>query len=362
MSFPRLPAVGNLLLAARTNIAGSTESVTLGVHRGGSAGEDQRLRVLGEHLRHRHVVGDDLGVDPGLADAAGDNLGVLRPEVDDEDAIEIVLDSAAIAPSLVGRSSSLLARATPNTSHRLPLDETSIATSLRIAYRSGPEIGIQIGITVRHVGRIALMLLGAGLLGGTVFVVIQGTHHPSSTYSILIALTTALAGPLGISCWGLAWSLGRTPHARELRTEAQAKARAAAALEDAESAEKVRQELQAYVAIRARKLEIDRRRAEAVQAARSVVDKYNELNEAERTLGLDATTVSEDTKNILDKLVGPPKRVNPFEHIFLPFGLGELFAKVYELGTEQWERRRLRKLAEKAPTALKDRESQEPPT
>ena len=33
----------------------------------------------------RHRVRDDLAVDAGLADAPGDQLGVLRPEVDDED-------------------------------------------------------------------------------------------------------------------------------------------------------------------------------------------------------------------------------------------------------------------------------------
>ncbi len=42
-------------------------------------------RVLGEDLRRRHGVGDDLAVDARLADAPGDELGVLGAEVDDQD-------------------------------------------------------------------------------------------------------------------------------------------------------------------------------------------------------------------------------------------------------------------------------------
>ena len=40
---------------------------------------------LAQHLRDRHRVRHDLGVDPGLAHPAGDQLGVLGAEVDDED-------------------------------------------------------------------------------------------------------------------------------------------------------------------------------------------------------------------------------------------------------------------------------------
>ena len=57
----------------------------VGVDRGRAAGEDHRGRVLREHLGHRHGRRDDLAVDVRLAHAAGDELGVLRTEVDDED-------------------------------------------------------------------------------------------------------------------------------------------------------------------------------------------------------------------------------------------------------------------------------------
>ncbi len=59
----------------------------LGVDRRRAAGQDDRLRLPRQHLGHRHRVRHDLGVDPGLAHPAGDQLGVLRPEVDHQDQI-----------------------------------------------------------------------------------------------------------------------------------------------------------------------------------------------------------------------------------------------------------------------------------
>ena len=60
----------------------------VGVDRRGAAGQDDRLRLLGQHLRHRHRGGDDLGVDVALAYPAGDQLRVLRAEIDDEDGVK----------------------------------------------------------------------------------------------------------------------------------------------------------------------------------------------------------------------------------------------------------------------------------
>ncbi len=56
----------------------------VGIDRGRAAGEDDGHRSLGQHLDHGHRVGDDLAEHPGLAHAASDELGVLRPEVDDQ--------------------------------------------------------------------------------------------------------------------------------------------------------------------------------------------------------------------------------------------------------------------------------------
>ena len=62
---------------------------TLLVHGGRAAGQDDGGGLLGEHVRHAHGVGDDLGVDVGLTHAARDQLGILRAEVDDEDGMHV---------------------------------------------------------------------------------------------------------------------------------------------------------------------------------------------------------------------------------------------------------------------------------
>ena len=55
------------------------------VDAGRAAGQDDRGRVLGQHLGDRHRVRHDLGVDLRLAHPAGDQLGVLGSEVHHED-------------------------------------------------------------------------------------------------------------------------------------------------------------------------------------------------------------------------------------------------------------------------------------
>ena len=59
--------------------------------------EDDPLRPPGEHLVQGHRARNDLRVHVRLAHAPGDQLRVLRPEVDDEDGVE--LGSFHVAPS-----------------------------------------------------------------------------------------------------------------------------------------------------------------------------------------------------------------------------------------------------------------------
>ena len=59
------------------------------VHRLRPAGQDDRLGPPGGDLGHRGGVRHDLGVDPRLAYAAGDQLGVLGAEVDHHDQVVV---------------------------------------------------------------------------------------------------------------------------------------------------------------------------------------------------------------------------------------------------------------------------------
>jgi len=55
------------------------------VHAGRAAGEDHRGGLRARWSRTEVFRGNDLRVDLGFPYPAGDELGVLRPEVDDED-------------------------------------------------------------------------------------------------------------------------------------------------------------------------------------------------------------------------------------------------------------------------------------
>ena len=58
---------------------------TFDMNGGGATGEDDAGRILGRDLRCRDVMPDNLGEYVRFAHAAGDQLRVLRTEVDDED-------------------------------------------------------------------------------------------------------------------------------------------------------------------------------------------------------------------------------------------------------------------------------------
>ena len=91
----------------------------VGVDRGGATGEDDGRRLLVQHGGGIHGVGHDLGVDTGLAHAAGDELGVLGAEVHHEDGADGAGRSLAgrhrnrIAGAATGRLPPCLPATTP---------------------------------------------------------------------------------------------------------------------------------------------------------------------------------------------------------------------------------------------------------
>ena len=78
-----------------------------GIDRLGPAREDDALGLAGPDLLDADARGDDFGVDVGLADPAGDEPGVLGPEVDDEDGIghRVRLNGPCRRPGTAGRTS-----------------------------------------------------------------------------------------------------------------------------------------------------------------------------------------------------------------------------------------------------------------
>jgi len=68
---------------------------TVDVYRRGTAREDDRLGPARQHLGDRHGTRHDLAVDVRLAYASGDQLRVLRAEIDDENQIVLIVAHAA---------------------------------------------------------------------------------------------------------------------------------------------------------------------------------------------------------------------------------------------------------------------------
>ena len=76
------------------------------VDRGRTSGKDDRGWFLGEHLADWHVVRDDFGVNVHLTHPAGNELGVLRPEVDHQnDVVELFHEAESMAQSPLSRHS-----------------------------------------------------------------------------------------------------------------------------------------------------------------------------------------------------------------------------------------------------------------
>ena len=55
-----------------------------GIDAGGTATEDDPAGTEGQDLAHRDGVGDDLRIDMGLANATGDDLGVLGAKIENQ--------------------------------------------------------------------------------------------------------------------------------------------------------------------------------------------------------------------------------------------------------------------------------------
>lgn len=210
---------------------------------------------------------------------------------------------------------------------------------------------------MKRAGAIFCIILGFCLIGVTVYAIIKGLNHPTTNSTIAIALFSSIGVPIALAAIGAGIRWSQNPNSATLRTEAQAKRRAAAALEDAETAEKIKLELDAYIALRARRLEIDRRRRELVSASEVLSESYRELNKAEAQLGVEATRLDPEVVNILDSFVEPSgQTIVPDLHIYgIP--VGRIVQYFYNELDDSLEKRKLRRLARLAPEALKDETS-----
>jgi hypothetical protein len=216
----------------------------------------------------------------------------------------------------------------------------------------------------RKLSAALLAAVGLIIIGLTVWFVVVGIKHPTAGRSIAIALFSALGAPLGLACVGTAYRQFRGPNSIELRAEADAKRRAAAALEDAETAEQIKAELEAYVTVRAWELEIKRKRLELAATADQLVTMLQDLNADEDLLGEAKTKLSPVTIETLSVVLDDKARVKipPLVTGLLdgaiPLGLGGIGVPAAEALAndilKRLERRRLKRIRSAVPQALSD--------
>ena len=208
------------------------------------------------------------------------------------------------------------------------------------------------GGTVKKLFAMLAVLVGLGLLVITAWFIIIGVKHPTASRSIGIALLSAIGVPVALGIMSVGYRQFRGPNFSTLRTEAEAKRRAASALEDAETAEKIRAELNAYVALRSWRLEIERRRQELANASKSLLQMLRELNDMEARLGVEITEISPATVETLDALLesGPPFVIPDIRVWGMP--VGKAANMMAEVIYDYMEQRRLRRMATLVPEAL----------
>jgi hypothetical protein len=202
---------------------------------------------------------------------------------------------------------------------------------------------------------------GIAVITLTIWYIIIGVAHPSADKSIAIALLSAIGVPISFAIIAVGYRGLRGPDAAILRTEAEARKRTAAALDDAETAEKIKAELNAYVVVRTWWLEIERKRSELSQAASSVIEMLKELNESERQLGIEKTKLSVETVETLDSLLESSPAIQiPDLYFDMLGGMlgGKLGGRIAEISVNEsfkyWQRRKMRRMAELAPEALSE--------
>jgi hypothetical protein len=205
-------------------------------------------------------------------------------------------------------------------------------------------------LTMRRALGVITFLVGVCALGAVAVLTTLGAMHPSTKLTLTVGLLGTIGAPIAVAMVASGWRWSQGPDAAALRTEAEAKRRTAAALEDAQAAEALKSELVAFVELRARRLEIDRRRSELVSAAKRLVALHDELTAAEKQLGLDASKLEPMVIEVLDKVIDrtPPRVRFSFVMPGLP---EELLEALVHSAWRYRERRHLERLARIAPAA-----------
>jgi hypothetical protein len=215
---------------------------------------------------------------------------------------------------------------------------------------------------------ILAMLFGFAVIAATVWYIILGVKHPSGSNSITIALLSAIGVPIALGAIAAGYRGFGEPDAATLKTEADARRRASEALEDAETAEKIRSELEAYVIVRTFRLEIERERQELSSAVRAAMEMLAKLNQDEALLGAKKTELDPIVLETLDPLLQSDELPEYLDSIlsvmpsFMFVPIGPLTKTISRAIYGHMRQRQLRRLARLAPDALADPGRSKPDT
>lgn len=210
----------------------------------------------------------------------------------------------------------------------------------------------------RKIWPVLSLLLGLAIIVATVWYIILGVKHPSSSNSVTIALLSAIGVPIALGAIATGYRRLRGPNAAMLKTEAEAQRRAATALEDAETAEKIKSELEAYVTVRTFRLEIERKRLELSRTVTTAMEMLAELNEDEARLGDEKTRLDPVTVETLDALLQPSETFKVLDQLVIsmpsigPIPTGEIAQIIARRFYAYLRKRELQRLARLAPDAL----------
>jgi hypothetical protein len=209
---------------------------------------------------------------------------------------------------------------------------------------------------IRKIWSSLAILFGLAIIVATISYIIIGIKHPTSANSIAIALLSAIGVPVALSAITVGYRGFLRPNAAMLKNEAEAKLRAAAALEDAETAEKIKSDLEAYVAVRTWHLEIERKRQELSRTVETVLEMLEELNQNETRLDIEQTKLNPATVETLDSLLRPDTTSDVLDVFFstrkTPSPSSQIAEILVRQSYEYMQRRRMRRIARLAPEAL----------
>lgn len=158
-------------------------------------------------------------------------------------------------------------------------------------------------------------LVGVGVFVAIYFVVQWAVRHETDTSIFLVGVMATVASPIGFGLWTTAWRLLRPPSQELIRRQAAAAKELERSLSDWEYADSQRQQAEAtratidsYIALRTRRLDLERRRQSWDENALRLYEEHKQLTALAGALAEDEVTrISPEARATLDRVIQPKR-------------------------------------------------------